>query len=43
MPAAAQLQLTSVPCRYLLKRHALERAGKTAIIDGVTGEAISYG
>ena len=43
MPAAAQLQLTSVPCRYLLKRHALERAGKIAVIDGVTGEAISYG
>ena len=43
MPAAAQLQLTSVPCRYLLKRHALERPGKTAVIDGVTGEAISYG
>ncbi len=43
MPAAAQLQLTSVPCRYLLRRHALERPGKTAIIDGVTGETISYG
>ena len=43
MPAAAHPLLTSVPCRYLLKRHALERAGKTAIIDGVTGEAITYG
>ena len=43
MPSTAQPLLTSVPCRYLLKRHALERAGKTAIIDGVTGEAISYG
>ncbi|MBP9129643.1 MAG: AMP-binding protein [Steroidobacteraceae bacterium] len=43
MPSTAQPLLTSVPCRYLLKRHALERAGKTAVIDGVTGEAISYG
>ena len=43
MPAAAQPLLTSVPCRYLLKRHALERADKTAVIDGVTGEAITYG
>jgi fatty-acyl-CoA synthase len=43
MPAAAQSLLTSVPCRYLLKRHALERAGKTAVIDGVTGESITYG
>jgi fatty-acyl-CoA synthase len=43
MPAAAQSLLTSVPCRYLLKRHALERASHIAVIDGLTGEAITYG
>ncbi len=35
--------LTSVPCRYLLRRHRLERPDKIAIIDGVTGESIGYG
>lgn len=42
MPSVTQPLLTSVPCSYLLKRHALERAGKTAVIDGLTGEAITY-
>ena len=35
--------LTSVPCHYLLRRHALERGRNTAVIDGLTGEAITYG
>ena len=35
--------LTSVPFRYLLTRHRLERPSKLAIIDGATGASITYG
>jgi acyl-CoA synthetase (AMP-forming)/AMP-acid ligase II len=43
MSIAADPLLTSVPCCYLLERHAFERPGKTAIIDGMSGETITYG
>lgn len=42
MSPAADPVLTSVPCRYLLARHAFERPGQTAIVDGASGETVTY-
>lgn len=35
--------LRSVPFRYLLERHRLSRRNHPAIVDGITGDAITYG
>jgi len=35
--------LLSVPFRYFLKRHRFERGGKVALVDGLSGESITYG
>ena len=34
--------LLSVPFRYFLKRHRIERGSTVAVVDGLTGESITY-
>jgi acyl-CoA synthetase (AMP-forming)/AMP-acid ligase II len=34
--------LLSVPFRYFLKRHRIERGNAVAVVDGLTGESITY-
>ncbi len=34
--------LLSVPFRYFLKRHRIERGSAVAVVDGLTGESITY-
>jgi fatty-acyl-CoA synthase len=34
--------LLSVPFRYFLKRHSIERGSAVAVVDGLTGESITY-
>ncbi|HQR29471.1 MAG TPA: AMP-binding protein, partial [Anaeromyxobacteraceae bacterium] len=34
--------LLSVPFRYFLDRHKVERGGAVAVVDGLTGESITY-
>lgn len=43
MPPTDEQALLSVPFRYFLSRHRFERADTVAIIDGLTGESITYG
>ena len=43
MHFASNPQLTSVPFRVLLDRHRHERPHHVAIIDGATGQSITYG
>ena len=35
--------IVSVPFRYFLKRHRMERKDKVAVIDGLSGESITFG
>ena len=42
MPQEQSQALLSVPFRYFLKRHCIERGSATAVIDGLTGESITY-
>lgn len=43
METAAPPVLSSVPFRFCLKQHCVTRKDKTAVIDGLTGEAVTYG